>query len=275
MLPLRRPEIFAQSSLLKSCKGLLLFGPPGTGKTMLAKALARESGANFLSIATSTIFNKYVGESEQNTRAIFTLAARLSPCVIFIDEIDSILSSRSSGGSSEEYTRKVKNEFMSCWDGLLTDENLRVVVIGCTNRPFDLDDAVLRRFSRKLLVDLPDAEQREKILKVILRKEKLSDDVDLKVIANDSMTKGFSGSDLYNLCQAAAYMPVREIVAKEEAEPAKSNEPKMDSMGLLSLDDDDDDSGMEVEEKEEIKVRPLTMKDFEKASKEVSCEKGS
>lgn len=97
MLPLRRPEIFAQSSLLKSCKGLLLFGPPGTGKTMLAKALARESGANFLSIATSTIFNKYVGESEQNTRAIFTLAARLSPCVIFIDEIDSILSSRSSG----------------------------------------------------------------------------------------------------------------------------------------------------------------------------------
>ena len=228
VLPLRRPEIFAQSSLLKSCKGLLLFGPPGTGKTMLAKALARESGANFLSIATSTIFNKYVGESEQNTRAIFTLAARLSPCVIFIDEIDSILSSRSSGGSSEEYTRKVKNEFMSCWDGLLTDENLRVVVIGCTNRPFDLDDAVLRRFSRKLLVDLPDAEQREKILKVILRKEKLSDDVDLKAIASDTMTKGFSGSDLYNLCQAAAYMPVREIVAKEEAEPAKSNEPKME-----------------------------------------------
>ena len=236
---------------------------------MLAKALARESGANFLSIATSTIFNKYVGESEQNTRAIFTLAARLSPCVIFIDEIDSILSSCSSGGSSEEYTRKVKNEFMSCWDGLLTDENLRVVVIGCTNRPFDLDDAVLRRFSRKLLVDLPDAEQREKILKVILRKEKLSDDVDLKAIASDTMTKGFSGSDLYNLCQAAAYMPVREIVAKEEAEPAKSNEPKMDSMGLLSLDDEDDENGMEVEDKEEIKVRPLTMKDFEKASKEV------
>ena len=113
---------------------------------MLAKALARESGANFLSIATSTIFNKYVGDSEQNTRAIFTLAARLSPCVIFIDEIDSLLSSRQSSDSSEEYTRKVKNEFMASWDGLMTDENLRVVVIGCTNRPFDLDDAVLRRF---------------------------------------------------------------------------------------------------------------------------------
>ena len=192
---------------------------------MLAKALARESGANFLSIATSTIFNKYVGDSEQNTRAIFTLASRLSPCVIFIDEIDSLLSSRESGGSNEEFTRKVKNEFMSSWDGLMTDENLRVVVIGCTNRPFDLDDAVLRRFSRKLLVDLPDAGQREKILKVILRKEKVSSDVDLKAIASDAMTKGFSGSDLYNLCQTAAYMPVRELMEKEEKKTWKAIEP--------------------------------------------------
>ena len=238
---------------------------------MLAKALARESGANFLSIATSTIFNKYVGDSEQNTRAIFTLAARLSPCVIFIDEIDSLLSSRQSSDSSEEYTRKVKNEFMASWDGLMTDENLRVVVIGCTNRPFDLDDAVLRRFSRKLLVDLPDAEQREKILKVILRKEKLSDDVDLKAIASDTMTKGFSGSDLYNLCQTAAYMPIREIVASEEKDPTVSHHPKMDSMGLLSLEDDDSDA-MDVEEKKVVTVRPLQMKDFEKASKEVGAE---
>ena len=236
---------------------------------MLAKALARESGANFLSIATSTIFNKYVGDSEQNTRAIFTLAARLSPCVIFIDEIDSLLSSRDSTGSGEEYTRKVKNEFMSSWDGLMTDENLRVVVIGCTNRPFDLDDAVLRRFSRKLLVDLPDAEQREKILKVILRKEKLSPDVDLKAIASDAMTKGFSGSDLFNLCQTAAYMPVREIIASEEKDPTTNHHPKMDSMGLLSLEEDD--STMEVEEKKEVTVRPLEMKDFEKASKEVGA----
>lgn len=240
---------------------------------MLAKALARESGANFLSIATSTIFNKYVGDSEQNTRAIFTLAARLSPCVIFIDEIDSLLSSRQSSDSSEEYTRKVKNEFMSSWDGLMTDENLRVVVIGCTNRPFDLDDAVLRRFSRKLLVDLPDAEQREKILKVILRKEKLSDDVDLKAIASDTMTKGFSGSDLYNLCQTAAYMPIREIVANEEKDPTVNQRPKMDSMGLLSLEDDDSDA-MDVEEKKEVTVRPLQMKDFEKASKEVGMGRG-
>lgn len=234
---------------------------------MLAKALARESGANFLSIATSTIFNKYVGDSEQNTRAIFTLAARLSPCVIFIDEIDSLLSSRDQNSSGQEYSRKVKNEFMSSWDGLMTDENLRVVVIGCTNRPFDLDDAVLRRFSRKLLVDLPDAEQREKILKVILRKEKLAADVDLKAIASDTMTKGFSGSDLYNLCQTAAYMPIREIVAKEEKNPSAGSQPKMDSMGLLSLEEDDDK--MDVEEEETITVRPLTMKDFEAASKEV------
>ena len=241
---------------------------------MLAKALARESGANFLSIATSTIFNKYVGDSEQNTRAIFTLASRLSPCVIFIDEIDSLLSSRESGGSNEEFTRKVKIEFMSSWDGLMTDENLRVVVIGCTNRPFDLDDAVLRRFSRKLLVDLPDAEQREKILKVILRKEKVSSDVDLKAIASDAMTKGFSGSDLYNLCQTAAYMPVRELMEKEEKNLTVDHSPKVDAFGMLSLEDDDD-SHMEVEEEKEVKVRPLTMKDFEKASKEVGAEGAS
>ena len=274
VLPLRRPEIFAQSSLLKSCKGLLLFGPPGTGKTMLAKALARESGANFLSIATSTIFNKYVGESEQNTRAIFTLAARLSPCVIFIDEIDAILSSRHSG-NSDDYMRKVKNEFMSCWDGLTTDEHLRVVVVGCTNRPFDLDDAVLRRFSRKLLVDLPDSEQREKILRVILRKERLSEDVDLKQIASDGMTKGFSGSDLFNLCQAAAYFPVREIMEKEKMTLGAKSGPKMDSMGMLMLESEEEEENeteeqMKAKEKaSEVVVRPLTMKDFEKASKEV------
>lgn len=280
ILPLSQPQLFISHSLFTLPKGVLLYGsiqlresgigPPGTGKTMLAKALARESGANFLSIATSTIFNKYVGDSEQNTRAIFTLAARLSPCVIFIDEIDSLLSSRESGGSNEEFTRKVKNEFMSSWDGLMTDENLRVVVIGCTNRPFDLDDAVLRRFSRKILVDLPDAEQREKILKVILRKEKVSADVDLKHIASDAMTKGFSGSDLYNLCQTAAYMPVRELMEKEEKELAVDRTPKMDAFGMLSLEDDDDEK-MEVEETKEVTVRPLMMKDFEKASKEVGA----
>lgn len=238
---------------------------------MLAKALARESGANFLSIATSTIFNKYVGESEQNTRAIFTLASRLSPCVIFIDEIDAILSARGSG-SSEEYTRKVKNEFMACWDGLATDENLRVVVVGCTNRPFDLDDAVLRRFSRKLLVDLPDVAQREKILQVILRKERLDSTVDLKQIASDAMTKGFSGSDLFNLCQAAAYFPVREIAEKETTGQMANSRLKMDSMGLLKLDSDDEEDTegkMEVEEEKKVAVRPLSMQDFEKAAKEV------
>ena len=115
--------------------------------------------------------------------------------------------------------------------------------------------------------------QREKILKVILRKEKLSDDVDLKAIASDSMTKGFSGSDLYNLCQTAAYMPIREIVASEEKDPTVSQKPKVDSMGLLSLEDDDSDA-MEVEEKKEVTVRPLQMKDFEKASKEVGTGRG-
>ena len=122
----------------------------GTGKTMLAKAVAKSSGAWFMNVALSDIFEKYVGEGEKNVRAIFSLARKLSgPCVIFLDEVDAVFSTRrnDSSGSSK---REIMNEFMSEWDGLMSN-NQGIVVLGATNRPFDLDDAILRRMPRRLL----------------------------------------------------------------------------------------------------------------------------
>ena len=164
--PLKYPHLYSEGIAAEAVKGVLLFGPPGTGKTMLAKAVATEGGATFLSIDASSIENKWLGESEKNAKAMFTLARRLAPCVIYIDEVDSILSSREHGDDSSHGTlTSVKTTIMQEWDGLRTTQD-RVVVIGSTNRPFDLDEAVLRRMPRRILVDLPDLETRADILKV-------------------------------------------------------------------------------------------------------------
>ncbi|XP_074578863.1 outer mitochondrial transmembrane helix translocase-like [Curcuma longa] len=215
MLPLQRPELFCKGQLTKPCKGILLFGPPGTGKTMLAKAVATEAGANFINISMSSITSKWFGEGEKYVKAVFTLASKIAPSVIFVDEVDSMLGRRENPGEHEAM-RKMKNEFMVNWDGLRTKDKERVLVLAATNRPFDLDEAVIRRLPRRLMVNLPDASNREKILRVILSKEELSQDVDLDVLAN--MTDGYSGSDLKNLCVTAAHCPIREILEKEKKE---------------------------------------------------------
>ncbi|MBA0736500.1 hypothetical protein Gogos_010049 [Gossypium gossypioides] len=193
MLPLQRPELFCKGQLTKPSKGILLFGPPGTGKTMLAKAVATEAGANFINISMSSITSKWFGEGEKYVKAVFSLASKIAPSVIFVDEVDSMLGRRENPGEHEAM-RKMKNEFMVNWDGLRTKDKERVLVLAATNRPFDLDEAVIRRLPRRLMVNLPDAPNREKILRVILAKEELSPNVDLEAIAN--MTDGYSGSDL-------------------------------------------------------------------------------
>lgn len=147
MLPLRRPDLF-NGGLLKPCRGILLFGPPGTGKTMMAKAIAMEAGASFINVSMSTITSKWFGEDEKNVRALFTLAAKVSPTIIFVDEVDSMLGQRSRAGEHEAM-RKIKNEFMTHWDGLLTKPGERILVLAATNRPFDLDEAIIRRFERR------------------------------------------------------------------------------------------------------------------------------
>lgn len=150
MLPLRRPDLF-KGGLLKPCRGILLFGPPGTGKTMLAKAIAKEAGASFINVSMSTITSKWFGEDEKNVRALFTLAAKVSPTIIFVDEVDSMLGQRTRVGEHEAM-RKIKNEFMTHWDGLLTKPGERILVLAATNRPFDLDEAIIRRFERRYYI---------------------------------------------------------------------------------------------------------------------------
>ncbi|KAK2648239.1 hypothetical protein Ddye_015728 [Dipteronia dyeriana] len=217
MLPLQRPELFCKGQLTKPCKGILLFGPPGTGKTMLAKAVATEAGANFINISMSSITSKWFGEGEKYVKAVFSLASKIAPSVVFVDEVDSMLGRRENPGEHEAM-RKMKNEFMVNWDGLRTKDTERVLVLAATNRPFDLDEAVIRRLPRRLMVNLPDSPNRAKILQVILAKEDLSPGVDFDAIA--SMTDGYSGSDLKNLCVTAAHCPIKEILEKEKKECA-------------------------------------------------------
>ncbi|KAJ3326223.1 hypothetical protein HDV06_000099 [Boothiomyces sp. JEL0866] len=204
-LPLMRPELFSTGVLARSSiNGVLLFGPPGTGKTMLAKAIAKSSGAKFMSISLSDIFDKYIGEGEKNVRAIFTLARKIDgPCVIFLDEVDAVFGSRRSDESGGN-RREIMNQFMSEWDGI-TNNNRGLIILGATNRPFDLDDAILRRMPR---LDMPNQEARKKILAVHLKGEDLAKDVDLEELAKQ--TEQYSGSDLKNLCVAAALNRIKE-----------------------------------------------------------------
>ncbi|KAJ8770024.1 hypothetical protein K2173_009752 [Erythroxylum novogranatense] len=212
ILPMRRPELFSHGHLLRPCKGILLFGPPGTGKTLVAKALATEAGANFISITGSTLTSKWFGDAEKLTKALFSFASRLAPVIIFVDEVDSLLGAR-GGAFEHEATRRMRNEFMAAWDGLRSKDCQRILILGATNRPFDLDDAVIRRLPRRIYVDLPDAENRMKILRIILGHENLEPDFDFRKLA--IATDGYSGSDLKNLCIAAAYRPVQELLEEE------------------------------------------------------------
>ena len=181
-LPLLHPAAFQQGILKEhSMRGCLLFGPPGTGKTMVVRALAKEAGCSMMSISPSDVndlvcdstalpafwtdshcvFQKYVGEGEKLMRAVFSLARRLAPCVIFIDEIDTLFGARSFRSGDARAHGAVMTEFMQEMDGLKTSNDDNVIVIGATNRPFDLDDAVLRRLPRRLLIDLPGESERE------------------------------------------------------------------------------------------------------------------
>ena len=211
--PLRHPGAFAGASkLARAPRGVLLYGEPGTGKTLVARGLARESGAALMDVRVSTLADKYYGESNKLVAATFSLARKLAPCVLFLDEVDGLLRSRSSGET--EVTVSVKAEFMSHLDGLLVapDEAERpVVVVACTNRPYDLDPAVLRRFPKQYRISLPDAKARRQILGILLKGDGLDGDVDLEDVAD--RTPRFSGSDLEELCRAAVTRPVREVAA--------------------------------------------------------------
>lgn len=208
--PLRYPDVYAGStSLLQPPKGILLYGPPGTGKTMLAKALAKESGSNFMALSPSSLLSKWLGDTEQLARAVFSLARRVQPTIIFIDEIDGLFRERSS--TEHEAHKNLKAEFMQLWDGLTTDDrHNQVVVLGATNRPYDVDPAILRRMPRPFEVGLPNHEERVEILRKVLEEVALETGFCFNTVAN--VTEGYSGSDLKELCRAAMMHPVRENV---------------------------------------------------------------
>lgn len=211
-LALVRPDAFSYGILAQDkINGCLLYGPPGTGKTMLAKAVAKDSGANMLEVSGASIHDKWVGESEKLIKAVFSLAKKLSPCVIFIDEGDAILGKRSTDSSRGSH-RETLNQFLKEWDGM---EETNAFIMVATNRPFDLDEAVLRRLPRKLLVDLPLRDDRAAILKLLLRDEQVAPDVDLEDFA--TRTPFYSGSDLKNLCVSAAMTAVEDENAAQAA----------------------------------------------------------
>ncbi|XP_058203709.1 uncharacterized protein LOC131317975 isoform X1 [Rhododendron vialii] len=212
ILPLRRPQLFARGKLLGPQKGVLLYGPPGTGKTMLAKAIAKESGAVFINVRVSNLMSKWFGDAQKLVSAVFSLAYKLQPAIIFIDEVDSFLGQRRS--TDNEVLTNMKTEFMALWDGFTTDQNARVMVLAATNRPTDLDEAILRRLPQAFEIGKPDSGDREKILKVILKGERIDDNIDFNRVA--SLCQGYTGSDLLELCKQAAYIPLRDFLQEEK-----------------------------------------------------------
>uniref|UniRef100_A0A3B3IDC2 Outer mitochondrial transmembrane helix translocase n=1 Tax=Oryzias latipes TaxID=8090 RepID=A0A3B3IDC2_ORYLA len=194
--------------LVFAVAGVLLYGPPGCGKTLIAKATAKEAGFRFINLQPSTLTDKWYGESQKLAAAVFSLAVKLQPSIIFIDEIDSFLRSRSS--SDHEATAMMKAQFMSLWDGLDTDHYCQVIIMGATNRPQDLDSAILRRMPTRFHINQPSAKQREKILELILQDEGVDSQVNLLDVAKE--TDGFSGSDLREMCRDAALLCVRDFV---------------------------------------------------------------
>jgi fidgetin-like protein 1 len=182
-----------------------------TGKTLIGKAIAHESGATFFSISSSSLTSKWIGEGEKLVRTMFAVAAYHEPAVVFIDEIDSLLTQRKA--DENEASRRIKTEFLVQLDGTGTSGQGRVLVVGATNRPQELDDAARRRFVKRLYIPLPEEADRECLLRVLLEKNShgVSSD-EIKKLAKD--TAGFSGADLKSLCTEAAMGPIRELGSK-------------------------------------------------------------
>ncbi|KAJ8520043.1 hypothetical protein ONZ45_g3100 [Pleurotus djamor] len=231
IFPLLYPNLFSgSSSLLSAPKGVLLYGPPGCGKTMLAKALAKESGATFINIAVSVLTNKWFGESNKLVAGLFSLARKTQPSIIFIDEIDSFLRERSKG--DHEVTGMMKAEFMTLWDGLTSGTD-RILVLGATNRPDDIDAAILRRMPKRFAVGLPSQVQRHKILDLMLKDTPIAPDFPMQTLAQ--ITEGLSGSDLKELCRNAAMIPVREFVRNAGDNHTMLEQSKVEGFKLRAL----------------------------------------
>ncbi|XP_024642125.1 ATPase family AAA domain-containing protein FIGL1 [Medicago truncatula] len=236
--PLRRPDLFM--GCRSPGKGLLLFGPPGTGKTMIGKAIAGEAKAAFFYISASSLSSKWYGEGEKLVRALFGVASCRQPAVIFVDEIDSLLSQRMSNGNEHEASRRIKTQFLIEMEGFDGGDD-QVLVIGATNRPQDLDEAARRRLTKRLYIPLPSSEARAWIVRNLLEKDglfKISNE-EMEIICN--LTEGYSGSDMKNLVKDASMGPLREAM----------------------------EQGIDIMELKKEDMRPVTLQDFKNSLQEI------
>jgi transitional endoplasmic reticulum ATPase len=220
--PLLYADLFTSAGIHPP-KGILLTGPPGCGKTLLAKAIANESRVNFISVKGPALLSKYVGESERGMRDMFRKAKQAAPCIIFFDEIDALVPARNAGGSDAHVAERVLSQFLTELDGV--EELKGVLVLGATNRPDMLDPAVLRpgRFDEIVDIPLPDQESRRLIFEVHLRNKPLAPGISAASLA--ARTDGFSGADIQGVCTKAALHAVRRAVASRIGTPSQKEAP--------------------------------------------------
>ncbi len=250
-LPLLKPDVFKKLGIRPS-KGFILYGPPGVGKTLLAKAVATESKANFISVKGPEVLSKWVGESEKAIREIFKKAKQVAPSIVFLDEIDSIAPRRGTFGDSG-VTERMVNQLLTSLDGIETLQG--VVVIAATNRPDILDSALVRsgRFDKMIYIPAPDKESRVKILEVHTKNMPLAKDVNLEEIGE--RTEGYVGADLENLCREAGMMAYREnpdasqVSQKNFIDALKSIRPSVDDNVLKFYKNIAQEMGKTVQEK--------------------------
>lgn len=239
ILPMKFPQLFEGER--KPWKGILLYGPPGTGKSFLAKACATEASGTFYSVSASNIVSKWQGEAERTVRALFDLARANKPAVIFLDEIDSLLSARGEG--ENESSRRIKTEFLVQMQGVGKDDK-GILVLGATNIPWDLDPAVRRRFQKKIYIPLPEVSAR-----LLMFNLNLGDSITHTLEQKDfkdlsELTEGYSGSDIATLTQDAIYEPLRKCQQSKFFKqikggfylPCAPSEPGAIKMGLNDIE---------------------------------------
>merc|ERR1712241_717744 len=236
LYPIEHPDKFHKFGM-KPSKGVLFYGPPGCGKTLLAKAIANECQANFISVKGPELLTMWFGESEANVREIFDKARSAAPCVLFFDELDSIAKSRGgSVGDAGGAADRVINQVLTEMDGMGAKKN--VFIIGATNRPDIIDGAILRpgRLDQLIYIPLPDEGSRKSILKSNLRKTPINKTVDLDYIAK--VTKGFSGADLTEICQRSVKLAIRENIEQD----IKRERARQAAGGAMEVDDGGDET---------------------------------
>jgi transitional endoplasmic reticulum ATPase len=250
LYPIEHPDKFHKFGMQPS-KGVLFYGPPGCGKTLLAKAVAHECSSNFISIKGPELLTMWFGESEANVREVFDKARGAAPCVLFFDELDSVGIARGSGGGGDGGGAgdRVLNQLLTEMDGVGSKKNL--FFIGATNRPDILDEALIRpgRLDQLIYIPLPDKPSRTNVIKSVLRKSPVAPNINVDFLAE--LTEGFSGADITELCQRATKAAIRESIEADEQRKA-----------LMKENPDGDQAMAEVMEDP---VPVITRKHFEEA----------